>query len=245
MAALPSPSTGVWQLGPLPIRAYALCIALGIVVAVFLTQRRWNIRGGNPEDVMTIVVWAVPFGIVGARIYHLITDPELYFTRGKHPLQALEIWHGGLGIWGAVAGGALGALIACRRHHISLLDFAGAVAPGLAVAQALGRWGNYFNQELYGRPSGLAWAVQIDPAHRPADTQTSPPISRPSCTNPSGTSASPHSSSGPRNATASDRAGHSPSTSPPTPPDVVGSRPCASTTPTTSSAYASTTGPHS
>jgi prolipoprotein diacylglyceryl transferase len=170
MAQLPSPSTGVWHLGPLPLRAYALCIALGIVVAVVLTQRRWKIRGGDPEQIISVVVWAVPFGIVGARIYHLITDPELYFARGKHPWQALEIWHGGLGIWGAVAGGALGALIACRRHGVSLVQFAGAVAPGLAVAQAIGRWGNYFNQELYGRPSGLPWAVRIDPAHRPADT---------------------------------------------------------------------------
>ena len=170
MAQLPSPSTGVWHLGPLPIRAYALCIGLGIVVAVFLTQRRWKNRGRDPEQVINIVVWAVPFGIVGARIYHLITDPELYFARGKHPLQALEIWHGGLGIWGAVAGGAVGALIACRRQGVSLVDFAGAVAPALPVAQAIGRWGNYFNQELFGGPSGLPWAVLIDPAHRPVGT---------------------------------------------------------------------------
>jgi prolipoprotein diacylglyceryl transferase len=170
LAEIPSPSSGVWHLGPVPIRAYALCIAAGIIVAVVMTQRRWKSSGYDPEDVLRVVTWAVPFGIVGARVYHLITDPELYFTRGKHPLQALEIWHGGLGIWGAVAGGAVGAWIGCRRAGIRLSTFAGAVAPGLAVAQALGRWGNYFNQELFGGPSSLPWAVRIDPQNRPAGT---------------------------------------------------------------------------
>ena len=171
-ASIPSPSQGVWNIGPIPIRAYALCILAGIAVATWWTQRRWAARGGDPEDILDIVFWAVPFGIVGGRLYHLITDPELYFAPGKQPIRALYIWDGGLGIWGAVALGAVGALIGCRRRGIRLSDFADAAAPGLVLAQAIGRWGNYFNQELYGGPTTLPWALQIDPAHRPIDTPT-------------------------------------------------------------------------
>jgi prolipoprotein diacylglyceryl transferase len=169
-AYLPSPSQGVWNLGPVPIRAYALCILAGIVVAVWWTRRRWAARGGDPEVILDVVLWAVPFGIVGGRLYHLITDPELYFTKGQQPIRALYIWDGGLGIWGAVALGAVGAWIGCRRHGLALADFADAAAPGLVLAQGIGRWGNYFNQELYGGPTTLPWALQIDPAHRPLDT---------------------------------------------------------------------------
>ena len=167
---LPSPSQGVWHLGPIPIRAYALFILAGIFVATWWTRRRWEARGGNPDDVLDVVMWAVPFGIVGGRLYHLITDPELYFTAGMDPVRALYIWDGGLGIWGAVALGIVGALIGCRRKGISLAAFLDAVAPGLVLAQAIGRWGNYFNQELYGGPTKLPWALMIDPAHRPAAT---------------------------------------------------------------------------
>ena len=167
---LPSPSQGVWNLGPVPIRAYALCILAGIVVATWWTQRRWVARGGDADDVIDVVMWAVPFGIVGGRVYHVITDPELYFAAGKQPIRALYIWDGGLGIWGAVTVGAVGALIGCRRRGIRLVDFADAVAPGLVLAQAIGRWGNYFNQELYGGPTTLPWALMIDPAHRPLAT---------------------------------------------------------------------------
>ena len=169
---LPSPSQGVWHLGPVPIRAYALCLIAGIFAAVFVTRRRWVARGRNPDDVSSIATWAVPFGIVGGRLYHVITDPELYFKKGEHPIQAFYIWRGGLGIWGAVALGAVGAWIGCRRRGVSLRDFADALAPGLVLAQAIGRWGNYFNQELYGRPSGLPWALRIDPANRPPGTPT-------------------------------------------------------------------------
>jgi len=167
---LPSPPQGVWNLGPVPIRAYALCILLGILVAVWWTKRRWVARGGAPDDVLDVVMWAVPFGIVGGRLYHVITDPELYFVAGKQPIRALYIWDGGMGIWGAVALGAVGAWIGCRRRGIRLADFADAVAPGLVLAQAIGRWGNYFNQELYGGPTTLPWALEIDPAHRPLAT---------------------------------------------------------------------------
>ena len=167
---LPSPSRGVWHLGPIPIRAYALCILAGIAVALVITGRRWAARGGRADDVLDVALWAVPFGIVGGRLYHVITDPELYFAAGKRPVEAFYIWDGGLGIWGAVALGALGAWIGCRRRGIGLAAFADAVAPGLVLAQAIGRWGNWFNQELFGAPSRLPWALRIDAAHRPADT---------------------------------------------------------------------------
>jgi prolipoprotein diacylglyceryl transferase len=170
LAYLPSPPGGVWYLGPIPIRAYALCIIAGILVAVWWTRRRWVVCGGAAHDVLDVATWAVPFGIIGARLYHVITDPEFYFAPGRDPVRALYIWDGGLGIWGAVALGAVGAWIGCRRRGIRLADFADAMAPGLVVAQAIGRFGNYFNQELYGGPSTLPWAVKIDPAHRPPAT---------------------------------------------------------------------------
>lgn len=165
---IPSPSRGVWHLGPVPIRAYALCIILGVIVAVWYGDRRWQSRGGRPGQIADIAIWAVPFGLVGARLYHVITDHDLYFGKGKHPIQALEIWHGGLGIWGAIALGLLGAWIACRRYGIRLRPLADALAPGLLLAQAIGRWGNYFNQELFGRPTTKPWGLKIDEAHRPS-----------------------------------------------------------------------------
>jgi prolipoprotein diacylglyceryl transferase len=161
VAAIPSPTQGVWQLGPLPIRAYALCIVAGIVVAVWMTEKRFVARGGAKGDVLDIAVWAVPFGIVGGRLYHVITTPEPYFGPGGDPLRAFAIWEGGLGIWGAIALGAVGAWIACRRKGISLPVFADAVAPALLVAQAIGRLGNWFNNELYGGPTDLPWALTV------------------------------------------------------------------------------------
>ena len=168
LATIPSPTQGVWNLGPLPIRAYALCIIAGIIVCCWISERRWVARGGAPGDVLDIAVWAVPFGIVGGRIYHVITTPEPYFGRGGEPLKAFAIWEGGLGIWGAIALGGVGAWIGCRRRKIPLPAFADAIAPGILVAQAIGRLGNYFNQELYGKPSALPWALEIDPVHRVA-----------------------------------------------------------------------------
>ncbi|MDX6247537.1 MAG: hypothetical protein QOF10_897 [Kribbellaceae bacterium] len=166
-AFIPSPSQGVWHLGPLPLRAYAICILAGIFAGYWLGRKRWVARGGSPEILADVIMWAVPFGLVGARIYHVITDNELYFGPGKHPIDALKIWHGGLGIWGAVAFGALGAWIACRRHKVPFLAVADAMAPGIALAQVVGRFGNYFNQELFGKPTTLPWGLEIDPAHRP------------------------------------------------------------------------------
>lgn len=167
LAAIPSPGQGVWQLGPLPIRAYALFIIAGIVAALFIGERRWVARGGVAGTVTDIATWVVPFGIVGGRLYHVITSPEAYFGSGGNPVDAFKIWEGGLGIWGAIALGGVGAWIACHRRGIPLPAFADAVAPGVAVAQAIGRFGNYFNQELFGRPTDLPWALRIDPDNRP------------------------------------------------------------------------------
>ena len=170
-AYLPSPPQGVWHLGPIPVRAYALCIIAGVVVAVWIGQRRWTARGGEPGTVAEIAVWAVPFGVVGGRTYHVLTDWSTYFgDGGKGALAALRIWDGGLGIWGAVALGGVGAWVGCRRRGIALPAFADAVAPGVVLAQAIGRVGNYFNQELYGGPTDLPWGLEIfyrrDPSGR-------------------------------------------------------------------------------
>ncbi|WP_270887908.1 prolipoprotein diacylglyceryl transferase [Pedococcus sp. 5OH_020] len=159
--SIPSPTTGVWHLGPFPVRAYALCILLGIVVAVWMTGRRLADRGHPREKAVDISAWAVPFGIVGGRLYHVITTPDPYFGKGGHPVRALYIWEGGLGIWGAIALGAVGAWIGARRYGIPFSDYVDAAAPGVAVAQALGRWGNWFNNELYGRRTDVPWGLTI------------------------------------------------------------------------------------
>jgi len=159
--SIPSPEQSVWLVGPFPLRAYAMCILAGIIVAVWITQRRLATRGGQPGQALDVAVWAVPFGIVGGRLYHVVSSPQAYFGEGGQPLNAVKIWEGGLGIWGAVALGALGAWIGCRRHGVSFLDFADAAAPGVVLAQAIGRWGNYFNNELYGTRTDLPWGLEI------------------------------------------------------------------------------------
>ncbi|MEU2610872.1 prolipoprotein diacylglyceryl transferase [Micromonospora sp. NPDC007271] len=161
LAALPSPSTAVWQLGPFPLRAYALCIIVGIAVACVVTEHRLRRRGVAPGAVLDIAIWAVPAGIVGARIYHVITSPEKYFGAGGHLLKVFAIWEGGLGIWGAVAGGAIGAWMAARQLGIPFAVVADALAPGLPLAQAVGRLGNWFNNELYGGPTSLPWGLRV------------------------------------------------------------------------------------
>ncbi|OHV56868.1 prolipoprotein diacylglyceryl transferase [Pseudofrankia sp. BMG5.36] len=168
LAAIPSPSRGVIHLGPLPLRAYAFMIIIGVVVAVWLTGRRLRARGADPNLAGDAGVWAVLFGIIGARLYHVITSPDAYFGADGHVADVLKVWNGGLGIWGAVAGGALGVWLKTRRSGVSFLLFADAAVPGIVLAQAIGRWGNYFNQELFGRPSTLPWALKIDAAHRPS-----------------------------------------------------------------------------
>lgn len=171
LAFIPSPSTGVLHLGPIPLRGYAFCIILGVFVAVWLGNKRWVARGGKPGTVADIAVWAVPFGLVGGRLYHVVTDYQLYFGEGRNWVDAFKIWEGGLGIWGAIALGAVGAWIGCRLRGIPLPAWADALAPGIALAQACGRWGNWFNQELYGRATDLPWAVEItDGPNRVAGT---------------------------------------------------------------------------
>jgi prolipoprotein diacylglyceryl transferase len=160
-AAIPSPTVSVIHLGPLPIHIYALCIVAGIIFAVWSANRRWQQRGGGPTDIGDVAGWAVVFGILGGRIYHVITDPELYFEKGQHPIDALKIWDGGLGIWGAIAMGGLGAYIGCRRHGLKFVTFADVAAPGILVAQAMGRLGNWFNNELYGDPTTMPWKLAI------------------------------------------------------------------------------------
>lgn len=162
LAYLPSPPQGVWYLGPFALRAYALCIIVGIVVAIWWGDRRWVARGGQAGTVLDIAVWAVPFGLIGGRLYHVATDWQKYFGAGADPVDALKIWEGGLGIWGAVAFGALGAWIGCRRRGIPLPAFGDALAPAILLAQAIGRLGNWFNQELFGGPTTLPWGLRVD-----------------------------------------------------------------------------------
>jgi prolipoprotein diacylglyceryl transferase len=162
LAYFPSPAQGVWYLGPFPVRAYALCIIAGIIAALVIGDRRWAARGGERGVVYDIALWAVPFGLIGGRLYHVLTDWKTYFGEGGAGLgAALRIWEGGLGIWGAIALGGVGAWVACRRRGIPLPAFGDAVAPGIVLAQAIGRLGNYFNQELYGRETTVPWGMEI------------------------------------------------------------------------------------
>lgn len=166
--AIPSPSQGVWEIGPFPLRAYALCIILGVIAAIWVGERRLVARGGRPGQVSDLAIWAIPFGLVGARLYHVATDWQLYFGPGQDPITALYVWRGGLGVWGGIAFGALGVVIGARRMGLRIGPVVDAIAPGVVLAQAIGRWGNWFNQELFGRPTDLPWALEIDPANRPS-----------------------------------------------------------------------------
>ncbi|MCR3750012.1 prolipoprotein diacylglyceryl transferase [Lentzea californiensis] len=161
LAAIPSPIQGVWHLGPMPIRAYAFCIIAGILVAAWLTERRYVQRGGRPGVINQIATWGVPFGIVGARLYHVATSWQPYFGPGGSPVRALYIWEGGMGVWGAIALGALGAWIGAKRAGVALPPLADAAAPGILLAQGIGRLGNWFNNEVYGGPTDLPWALTI------------------------------------------------------------------------------------
>lgn len=166
---IPSPETGVWWLGPLPIRAYALCILAGIIVAIRWGSARWVVSGGRREDVMDVAMWAVPAGIIGGRLYHVITDWQLYFgAEGRGFVAAFRVWDGGLGIWGAIALGFAGAAYGCHKNGIAVPAFADALAPGIAVAQSIGRFGNWFNQELFGAPTTQPWGLEISAANRPS-----------------------------------------------------------------------------
>jgi prolipoprotein diacylglyceryl transferase len=164
---IPSPEQGVWYLGPLPIRGYALCIIAGIIAAILIGERRWVARGGQRGEVSDLALWAVPFGVIGGRLYHVITDHALYFGNGNNPVTALYVWRGGLGIWGAIALGGVGVWIGAHRKGIRVPPVLDAMVPGVLIAQAIGRWGNWFNQELFGKPSTWPWALEISPQNRP------------------------------------------------------------------------------
>ncbi|MDY3127647.1 MAG: prolipoprotein diacylglyceryl transferase [Corynebacterium sp.] len=175
LANIPSPPQGVWHLGPIPIRAYALCIIVGIIVALFLTQRRYTAMGGNPDTVWDAAIVIVPAGIIGGRLYHVVTHYEYYFGPGRNPIDILKITNGGLGIWGAVALGTLAVWVMFRVKGIPMAPFADAVAPGLILAQGIGRLGNWFNQELYGAETTVPWALDL--YHRVDEFGRSAPIS--------------------------------------------------------------------
>ncbi|WP_373863820.1 prolipoprotein diacylglyceryl transferase [Nocardia pseudobrasiliensis] len=161
LAYIPSPPRGVWYVGPLPLRAYALCIIVGIIIAIWWGEKRWQERGGQSGAVLDVAMFAVPFGLIGGRLYHVATDWQKYFGADGHPMNALKVWEGGLGIWGAVLLGGIGAWIGCRVYRIPLPAFGDAIAPAILLAQAIGRLGNYFNQELYGRKTDLPWGLEI------------------------------------------------------------------------------------
>ncbi len=166
VAGIPSPGTGVLELGPLRLNAYGMMIALGAIAATYVTGRRLERAGvGTREDATSIAMIAVPAGVIGGRLYHVATDWERFADR---PLRIVQIWRGGLGIWGGIALGVVVGLLVARRRGLPVLATLTAATPGLPVAQAIGRWGNWFNQELYGRATTLPWGLAIDERHLPA-----------------------------------------------------------------------------
>lgn len=164
LASIPSPTVSYVDLGPFRIHFYAVFIILGVFVAGFLGHRRLRARGAQNLEVIDIALWAVPFGIVGGRIVHVLTHFNDYFGATADPTAAFRIWEGGLAIYGAIGFGAIGAYIGSRLSKVNFLAFADAIAPGLLLAQAIGRLGNYFNQELFGAPTDLPWGLEIDNA---------------------------------------------------------------------------------
>ncbi|KAF2411907.1 prolipoprotein diacylglyceryl transferase [Microbacterium sp. B35-04] len=162
VASIPSPSISYFEIGPLRIHIYALCIITGIIIAVLWTNARLTKRGAEPWVVIDIALLAVPLAIITARIYHVLTHWSFYFGEGADPLSALYIWEGGIAIYGALIGGAVGAWLGCRWTGIRFWTFADALAPALLLAQAIGRFGNWFNQELYGLPTDVPWGLEID-----------------------------------------------------------------------------------
>ena len=164
LASLPSPSRGVIDLGPIELHAYGLMLAIGVLAAARITERRWIRFGGDGRTIAEISVPVVIAGVVGARVYHLFTG---YDWDDGGFVGALKLWEGGLSIWGAVGGGMLAVIVVTRLKHLDTLRVMDAIAPGLAIAQAIGRWGNWFNQELFGRPTDLPWGLEIKPSKRP------------------------------------------------------------------------------
>jgi prolipoprotein diacylglyceryl transferase len=167
---IPTPSSSTLELGFFTVHFYALSILLGIVIAIWLTKRRYLAMGGNPNEISDLAFFVIPAGIIGGRIYHVVTSPQKYFGEGGSPLQALQIWRGGLGIWGAISLGGLAAFIffRARKRSLSFAQLADAIAPGLLLAQGIGRFGNWFNGELFGKPTSLLWGLEIPLANRPS-----------------------------------------------------------------------------
>lgn len=160
---IPTPSISVIEVGPLTFHIYAICIILGIAAAISISKRRFS----KPEVISDLAFYAIPGGVVGARIYHVITSPENY--QNGNWLDVFKIWQGGLGIWGAIAGGVLAVWYRAQKLNLNFTELADAVAPGLLIAQAIGRFGNWFNGELFGRPTNLPWGLNIPRNLRPVD----------------------------------------------------------------------------
>ena len=160
LASIPSPSSG--NLGP--FHMYGVLLAVGVLVATFIGERRWRNRGYPRDGIYDIAFWVVIAGVVGARLYHVITDYQRF---EDDPFKAVQIWKGGLGIWGAVIGGGIAVIVITRRRHMDTLAAMDCMAPGIVLAQAIGRWGNWFNQELFGKPTTLPWGLEISLEHRP------------------------------------------------------------------------------
>ena len=164
MASIPSPQDGTLDLGPVSLHVYGILLAIGVVVATLIAARRWTRWGHDRAQLDSIVVWVVIGGVVGARLYHVATDSEKFEDDW---LRVFQIWKGGLSIWGVIAGGLLAVIIVCLVKHLEIALVTDAIVAGLLVAQAIGRFGNWFNQELFGEPTTLPWGLEIDPAHRP------------------------------------------------------------------------------
>jgi prolipoprotein diacylglyceryl transferase len=164
LASIPSPSDGTIDLGPVPLHVYGILLAVGVVVAAYVAQRRWGKWGHDPNELEAIAIVVVIGGVIGARLYHVATDYEKF--QGDW-LRVFEIWKGGLSIWGVVLGGMIAVVVMCRIKHYDTLGLIDAIVPGLLAAQAIGRFGNWFNQELFGEPTTLPWALEIDLQHRP------------------------------------------------------------------------------
>lgn len=165
LGSIPSPQINSFMVGPFKIHFYALCILAGMILAIWLADRRLVQRGAKSGVALDIALWTIPIAVIGARIFHVLTHSGDYFYPGADLTAVLRIWEGGIAIYGGLLGGALGAWIGANRSGIKFWSFADAVAPGILLAQGIGRWGNYFNQELFGLPTTLPWGLEINPTN--------------------------------------------------------------------------------
>lgn len=162
LAYIPSPGFSKFQIGPVTIRMYAVCILIGVCCAVWILTRRWKRAGGTFDQVLDLTLVTVPCGLVGARLYHCLSTPAMYFPPTGNPTSILKVWEGGMAIFGGIIGGALAAFLWCRHKRYPFALLLDCLAPGLLVAQAIGRLGNWFNQELYGKPATLPWGLKLN-----------------------------------------------------------------------------------